>query len=193
MVDLNLVIGLVVLALFVWGAYTYAPRVRAMLTNFELFANPATKKGVKTPAANGVPTVGMSSAPSEGAVAKKAPAALPAKPEGFADYNSSASGSASGSASCSKGCYPREQLAASDLLPADVNSQWAQVNPVGAGEIQGKNFLSAGALIGVNTIGQSLRNPNYQLRSEPPNPQMKVSPWMQSTIEPDLQRLSIDC
>ena len=50
----------------------------------------------------------------------------------------------------------------------------------------------AGALIGVNTIGQSLRNANYQLRSEPPNPQMKVGPWMQSTVEPDLMRRSLE-
>jgi len=40
----------------------------------------------------------------------------------------------------------------------------------------------------VNTVGQSLRNANYQLRSEPPNPQVQVGPWMQTTIEPDLQR-----
>jgi hypothetical protein len=79
-----------------------------------------------------------------------------------------------------------------DLLPADTNNQWAQVNPTGAGDIQGKNFLSAGALIGVNTIGQSLRNANYQLRSEPANPQVQVGPWQQSTIEPDLNRRPLE-
>jgi hypothetical protein len=66
------------------------------------------------------------------------------------------------------------------------------VNPQGAGDVQGKNFLSAGALVGVNTIGQSLRNPNYQLRAEPPNPQVQVGPWAQSTIEPDLQRRPLE-
>jgi len=40
----------------------------------------------------------------------------------------------------------------------------------------------------INISGQSLRNANMQLRSEPPNPIKKVSPWMQSTIEPDLYR-----
>jgi hypothetical protein len=62
------------------------------------------------------------------------------------------------------------------------------VNPMGAGDIAGKNFLNAGALIGVNTVGQSLRNASWDLRSEPPNPQVAVSPWMQSTIEPDTNR-----
>ena len=42
--------------------------------------------------------------------------------------------------------------------------------------------------IGINTVGQSLRNANRQLRSEPPNPQVKVSPWNQTTIEADTNR-----
>jgi hypothetical protein len=33
-----------------------------------------------------------------------------------------------------------------------------------------------------------LRNANLQIRSEPPNPQMTVGPWNQSTIEPDFMR-----
>ena len=90
------------------------------------------------------------------------------------------------------GCFPREQLNPAELLPADPNSQWAQVNPTGAGDIQGKNFLSAGALIGVNTIGQSMKNANLQLRAEPPNPQVAVSPWNISTIEPDLMRKPLE-
>jgi hypothetical protein len=85
-------------------------------------------------------------------------------------------------------CYPKDQLSPSDLLPTDSNSLWAQVNPVGQGELKDKNFLEAGYHIGINTVGQTLRNPNYQLRSEPPNPQVKVSPWLQSTIEPDSNR-----
>jgi len=91
-----------------------------------------------------------------------------------------------------QGCYPREQLNPMDLLPDDVNSKWAQMNPKGEGDIQGKNFLSAGALIGVNTIGQSLRNANLQLRAEPPCPQVQVGPWLQSTIEPDLNRRPLE-
>jgi len=31
-----------------------------------------------------------------------------------------------------------------------------------------------------------------QIRSEPPNPQKKVGPWMQSTIEPDLGRKALE-
>ncbi len=88
----------------------------------------------------------------------------------------------------SKDCFPKDQLSPGELLPGDANSKWAQVNPSGQGELGDQNFLSAGYHVGVNTVGQTLRNPNLQLRSEPPNPQMKVSPWLQTTIEPDSNR-----
>lgn len=93
-----------------------------------------------------------------------------------------------GSATGPAGCYPRDQLTPGELLPKDQNSVWAQQNPMGTGSLKGKNFLSAGALIGVNTVGQTLRNANYQLRSEPPNPQVPVSVFNNSTIEPDTNR-----
>ena len=89
-------------------------------------------------------------------------------------------------------CYPKNQLVPQELLPADPNSKWAQVNPTASGDIAGKNFLNAGALIGVNTIGQSLRNANWDIRAAPPNPQQVVSPWLNTTISPDLQRRPLD-
>lgn len=81
-------------------------------------------------------------------------------------------------------CYPKDRLTASDLLPKSdsANSRWAQLNPSGTGDLNDQNYLTAGYHIGVNTVGQSLRNANLQLRSEPPNPQVPVSPWGISTI-----------
>ena len=75
-----------------------------------------------------------------------------------------------------------------ELLPKDSNSQWAQLNPSGKGELANVNLLRAGYHIGIDTIGQSLRNANLQIRSEPPNPQLNVGPWNQSTIESDFMR-----
>ena len=81
-------------------------------------------------------------------------------------------------------CYPRDRLTASDLLPTDAaNSRWAQVNPAGQGDISDQNFLTAGYHVGINTVGSSMKNANQQLRSEPPNPRLAVSPWNVSTIE----------
>lgn len=85
-------------------------------------------------------------------------------------------------------CFPKSQLTPEELLPQDNSSTWAQVNPQGSGTLKDKNFLQAGHHVGVNTVGQTLRNPNLQLRSEPPNPQVKVSPWQQSTMDPDVNR-----
>jgi hypothetical protein len=76
----------------------------------------------------------------------------------------------------------------SDLLPKDNNSQWAQLNPSGKGELANINLLKAGYHIGIDTIGQTLRNANLQIRSEPPNPQLYVGPWNLSTIESDFMR-----
>ena len=75
-----------------------------------------------------------------------------------------------------------------ELLPKDTNSQWAQLNPSGQGELQNVNLLKAGYHIGIDSIGTSLRNANLQIRSEPPNPQIYVGPWNQSTIQPDFLR-----
>lgn len=214
MFDQNLIVGLIVLAVVVMGVYAYAPKVRAMLSGFgrEGFADAAAAAKANGAKPKAVPslippkqaTAGGSPAPlasadaTKGVAAKAAPAAAaPAGKESFADFQSAGGADTLGAvpmAAAQKpgGCYPREQMNPLELLPADTNSQWAAANPAGAGDVQGKNFLSAGALIGVNTVGQSLRNANYQLRAEPPCPQVAVSPWGNSTIEPDLMRRPLE-
>jgi hypothetical protein len=112
--------------------------------------------------------------------------------EGFADLEDVTGPAAFSNADAPAGCYPRDQLTPGELLPKDANSVWAQQNPMGTGSLKGKNFLSAGALVGVNTVGQSLRNANWQLRSEPANPQVAVSVFNQSTIAPDTNRRDLE-
>lgn len=114
------------------------------------------------------------------------------KKEGFADLSSYEGPANFGAAEAPAGCYPRDQLTPAELLPKDMNSIWAEQNPMGPGSLKGKNFLSAGALIGVNTVGQSLRNANLQIRSEPPNPQVPVSIFLQSTIGPDISHRTLE-
>ncbi len=123
---------------------------------------------------------------------KRKSAFPPPSVSGFADLGNFEGPAEFGSAGAPAGCYPRDQLTPSELLPKDQNSVWAEQNPMGPGSLKGKNFLSAGALIGVNTVGQSLRNANYQLRSEPPNPQVPVSIFNQSTIQPDVNRRPLE-
>jgi hypothetical protein len=208
MFDWNLIAGLVVLALVVWVGYSFAPRLRAMMSGAEMFTNGSgngnmVANALKDAYVNKKPTDGQNDAlqagDKDGAHAAKSPkpamGAMGAeKFSDYARYNSDESLSPVPMSAAAKpqGCYPREQLNPAELLPKDENSMWAQANPVGSGDIQGKNFLSAGALIGINTIGQSLRNSNLQLRAEPPNPQQPPGPWNIPTIAPDLQRRPLE-
>tara|TARA_B100002019_G_C21070157_1_gene498596 strand:+ start:63 stop:734 length:672 start_codon:yes stop_codon:yes gene_type:complete len=76
---------------------------------------------------------------------------------------------------------------ASELLPNEVNKDWfetdfshAQIN------VNNDNLVVTDKyVIGVNTVGQSLKNASYDIRAQPPCPKFTVSPWNQSTIEPD--------
>jgi len=92
-------------------------------------------------------------------------------------------------------CYPQQKLKPEDLLPTDESKAIKEFNiakPVGEGILQGVNMLDSTYHVGINTVGQSLRNSNLQLRSEPPNPQVNVSPWMNTTIGPDLPRRPLE-
>ena len=79
-----------------------------------------------------------------------------------------------------------------DLLPKDTNSQWGQLNPAGQGDLANINLLKAGYHIGIDTVGQTLRNANLQIRSEPANPQVNTGIWNQSTITPDFMRIPLE-
>jgi hypothetical protein len=81
-----------------------------------------------------------------------------------------------------------------DLLPGDPNGNWSSFNPVttAKGGAAVPDLLQAGYHIGLDTVGQSLRNANLQLRSEPAITKQNVGPWNQSTIEPDLMRVPLE-
>jgi len=86
-------------------------------------------------------------------------------------------------------CFPKQQLQPSDLIPSrDENCEWNK----SVQNLGDMNFLEASRITGIDTVSSSLRNANMQLRSEPANPQMKVSPWMNTTINPDLERKPLE-
>ena len=51
-----------------------------------------------------------------------------------------------------------------ELLPKDINSQWAQLNPPELPPLTTGSML-VGYHIGIDTIGQTLRNANLQIAS----------------------------
>ena len=187
----TILLVVLVVAVLVGGAYVLNPSYTKRMIGMEGF-----EAGSSTLSANDNTVLpGGASMDVSGAVQKIAEMANPnvATPPTKEGFESLGEGPAQfGNAEAPAGCYPRDQLTPSELLPKDPNSIWAQQNPMGTGSLKGKNLLSAGALIGVNTVGQSLRNANYQLRSEPPNPQVPVSVFNQTTIEPDINRRTLE-
>lgn len=79
-----------------------------------------------------------------------------------------------------------------DLLPKDANSKWGELNTLNQGTVVMPDLLEAGYHIGLDTIGQTLRNANLQERSDPIIPKMEVGPWNTSTIEPDYGRVPLE-
>ena len=115
---------------------------------------------------------------------------------GVQSVNMSESGSSTGATGAGAPGAPSAGASASpnDLLPADQNSEWAALNPVNMsqGNIIAGDMLQAGYHIGLDTIGQTMKNANLQLRSDPIIPKQNVGPWNQSTYEPDYARVPLE-
>ena len=77
----------------------------------------------------------------------------------------------------------------SDLLPKVQGENNQDFNAAAGNFLNNENLVST---FQIPTQSQVLRNANLQLRSEPPNPQESVCPWMQSTIQPDLYRKPLE-
>lgn len=118
--------------------------------------------------------------------------AQPAAPMGENEQFAQVQGIQGQAAGLPPSCNAGASIQAGDLLPKDSNSQFQQLSPNGASGLENVNLLKAGYHSGIDTVGSSLRNSNLQVRSEPPNPTTKVSPWMNTTIEPDLMRVPLE-
>jgi len=119
----------------------------------------------------------------------------PSSPLGQNSGPATATGVTTSSQGLPPSCSSKPVVNPSEILPKDGNSEWAKLNPMGAGDLQNVNLLQAGYHIGINTVSSSLRNANLQVRSEPANPQVSVGPWNNITISPDINRrpLEIGC
>lgn len=98
-----------------------------------------------------------------------------------------------GATPTSQQTYTQRTLDSEDLLPkGEIGASWAAVNPTGVNDLQGQNFLQSSyhTNISIIGVGQTNRNPTYDIRSEVPNSQAKVGPFLNSTIDPDPFRAS---
>jgi len=89
-------------------------------------------------------------------------------------------------------CAKQSIVDPKELLPVDHNSEFSKLNPSGGGDLNNVSLLQSGHHIGVNTVGQSLRNANQQLRSDPPIAKMETGPWLQTTMSGDPYRRQLE-
>ena len=73
----------------------------------------------------------------------------------------------------------------SDLLPSPNSGKngWDVLEGVGTTDGANPDLLEAGHHTGIDTVGQSLRNANLQLRSDPKITLTDTGPWNQTTID----------
>lgn len=81
-------------------------------------------------------------------------------------------------------CPPEDLFNVDKYLPQEVNDQWWDMLPEPI-SVKNRHLINVTKPIGVNTIGNSLRNATWDLRGDVPNPKYAISPWLNSTIEPD--------
>jgi len=81
-------------------------------------------------------------------------------------------------------CEPEDLFDVDKYLPQEVNDDWFEVQPEPI-SVKNRHLINITKPIGINTIGSSLKNANYDLRASTANPKLVVSPWLQSSIEPD--------
>jgi hypothetical protein len=85
------------------------------------------------------------------------------------------------------------QVVPADLLPKNIERQWLKDSKVQS--LTMPSLVSPDFRSGRDSIGQSLKNPNYQIRPDPPiSCNADLGPWNHSVIEcdrPDKSQLAI--
>lgn len=73
-----------------------------------------------------------------------------------------------------------------DFLPKEVHSEWFETDLSNVPEVDQTNLIDVSKFCqGVDTVGQSLKNPSYDIRGNIPNPKVAVSPFLNSSYDPD--------
>ena len=70
-----------------------------------------------------------------------------------------------------------------ELLPREENKDWFETHD--NVKVKNRHLINVYRPIGVNTIASSLKNASHDFRGDEVNPRFVVSPWNQSSIDPD--------
>lgn len=80
-----------------------------------------------------------------------------------------------------------QNYSAKDFLPKEINYEWFDTDfSQAATNVDEDNLINTERyVIGINTVGQSLKNASHDIRGTIACPKFSVSPWNNSTYEPD--------
>lgn len=78
------------------------------------------------------------------------------------------------------------KLKSSEFLPQELNQNWFDKDFNKVKEIDQDTLIDVSQYSsGMDTVGQTLKNPSYDIRGNIPNPKNIISPFLNSSIEPD--------
>jgi len=78
------------------------------------------------------------------------------------------------------------KLESSEFLPQELNKNWFDKDFNKVTEIDQDTLIDVSQYSsGMDTVGQTLKNPSYDIRGNIPNPKNIISPFLNSSIEPD--------
>lgn len=72
-----------------------------------------------------------------------------------------------------------------NYMPGDQHENWFDSMPESI-SVKNRHLINITKAVGNNTVGSSLKNPSYDIRGNEACPKFVVSPWLQSSIEPDI-------
>ena len=76
------------------------------------------------------------------------------------------------------------------LLPGETGKDWFEVAPDPI-KVKNRHLVNISRPIGLDTVGSSKKNMSRDLRGDVLNPKRIVSPWMNSSISPDLPTVGL--
>jgi len=82
-------------------------------------------------------------------------------------------------------CCPEDLFDVDKYLPQEVNDDWFEVQPEPV-SVKNRHLINITKPVGVNTIATSLKNSSHDIRGAPNNPKTVISPFLNSSIEPDI-------
>lgn len=84
----------------------------------------------------------------------------------------------------------KELYDSSKLLPGETNKDWFEVAPDPI-KVKNRHLVNISRPIGLDTVGSSKRNMSRDIRGDVLNPKRIISPWLNSTISPDLPTVGL--